>query len=404
MSGGDSTQGSSRLVPWRSPTLQVILASSLVGVMGVSLLSPVLPALRSTFGVSDAQVGLIITVYTLPGVFLTPFVGLVADRIGRKRTLIPLLVIFGVAGAGIAATMSFRQVLVLRFFQGVGASALITLAITLIGDYYEGGRQQALIGINSSALGIGAALYPLIGGLLAAVRWNVPFLFFGVALLVALAATVVLNEPAIDEAPDLRTYVGNLWTVLSMPTAIGIYLASFLTFFLFYGGVLTAVPLLLTDEFGVVEPYLGLILSVVSVTNAAVASQYGRLANKIGSETLVTTGFLCFGGAFLGVYAVRSAVHVGLLLVAFGAGFGVVMPALNDAVVSLVSGQLRASMLGLQTSTLRVGQTLGPVAFTGLAEAAFPTAVGGYRLVLPLFGLVAVAAGIAVPLLVRASE
>lgn len=404
MSEGNAAPDDSRLVPWRSPTLQVILASSLVGVMGVSLLSPVLPALRSTFGVSDAQVGLIITVYTLPGVFLTPFVGLVADRIGRKRTLVPLLVIFGVAGVAIAAATSFRQVLALRFLQGVGASALITLAITLIGDYYEGGRQQALIGINSSALGVGAALYPLIGGVLAAVRWNVPFLFFGVALVVALAATVILDEPTIGQPPDLRTYLGNLRRALSMPAAIGIYLASFLAFFLFYGGVLTAVPLLLTDEFGVVEPYLGLILAVVSVTNAAVASQYGRLADRVGGGTLVAAGLLCFGAAFLGVYAVQSAVHVGILLVAFGAGFGVVMPALNDAVVSLVSGQLRASMLGLQTSTLRVGQTVGPVAFTGLAEVAFPTAAAGYRIVLPLFGLVAVAAGLATPLLVRASR
>jgi MFS family permease len=185
-----------------------------------------------------------------------------------------------------------------------------------------------------------------------------------------------------------------------MPVALGIYLASFLAFFLFYGGVLTSVPLLLTDEFGVVEPYLGLILSVVSVTNALVASQYGRLADRLGATALVSGGFLCFGVAFLAVRLVAAATHVAVLLVVFGLGFGVVMPALNDAVVSLVSGRLRASMLGLQTAHLRVGQTAGPVVFTGLAEAAFPSAVAGYRAVLPAFGLVAVAAGLSVPLLV----
>jgi MFS family permease len=377
----------------------VILASSLVGVMGVSLLSPVLPALRSTFGISDAQVGLVVTAYTLPGVFLTPFVGLVADRVGRKRTLVPLLVVFGVAGAAIAATTSFRQVLVLRFAQGVGASALITLAITLVGDYYEGERQQALIGLNSSALGVGAALYPLVGGFLAAVRWNVPFLFFGVALLVALAATALLDEPDVGRPSALGVYFANLRRALLVPAALGVYLASFLTFFLFYGGVLTSVPLLLTDEFGVVEPSLGLILSVVSVTNALVASQYGRLADRLRAPTLVAAGFLLFGVAFLGVALVASAVGVAVLLVAFGLGFGLVMPALNDTVVSMVSGRLRASMLGLQTSTLRIGQTAGPVVFTGLAEAAFPSPVAGYRVVLPAFGLVAIAGGLAVPLL-----
>ncbi|MFW6045446.1 MAG: MFS transporter, partial [Natronomonas sp.] len=117
-------------IPWRSPTLLVILASSLVGVMGVSMISPVLPELRSIFGVSDAQIGLVITTYTLPGIFLTPFVGLVADRIGRRRVLVPLLFMFGIAGGAIAFVDSFVQVIVLRFVQGIGASALVTLSVT----------------------------------------------------------------------------------------------------------------------------------------------------------------------------------------------------------------------------------------------------------------------------------
>jgi MFS family permease len=129
------------IVPWRSATLHVILASSLMGVMGVSLISPILPELRTVFEVSDAQIGLVITVYTLPGVFLTPFIGLIADRIGRRRVIIPLLFVFGFGGAGIAFARSFDAVLALRFLQGVGASALVTLAVTLIGDLYEGTRR-----------------------------------------------------------------------------------------------------------------------------------------------------------------------------------------------------------------------------------------------------------------------
>jgi len=394
MSGDHPT----RWIRFGSARLQVILASSLIGVMGVSLLSPVLPALRSTFGVTDAQVGFVITVYTLPGIFVTPFVGLVADRLGRKRTLVPLLCLFGVAGMGVAATSSFRQVLVLRFLQGIGASALITLAITLIGDYYEGDRQRRLVGINSSAIGVGAALYPLIGGVLASVRWDVPFLFFGVSLLVALAAVVVLNEPTIDQPATPGTYLDGLVRVVTMPAAIGLYLTAFLTFFLFYGGVLTAIPFLLTDEYGIVEPYLGLILSVVSVSNAVVASQFGRISDYLDTRTVVAAGFLCFGGALLGIRVVCSAVQVAFLLAVFGVGFGLVMPALNARAVSLVSGRRRGSILGVQTSMLRVGQTLGPIAIAGLAETAFQTTLGGYRVVLPLFGLVSIASAAAVVL------
>lgn len=394
---------SSPTIPWTSLRLHVILASSLIGVMGVSLLSPVLPVLRATFGVTDSQVGLIVTVYTLPGILLTPFVGLAADRLGRRKTLIPLLVVFGVAGVAIAGAATFRQVLVLRFVQGIGASALITLAVTLIGDYYTGNRQRAIIGINSSAIGTGAAVYPLVGGVLAAVRWNAPFLFFGVSLLVGGLALVVLDEPAYDRPERLRTYVENIRAALAVPAAIGIYLAAMATFFLFYGGVLTAIPLLLTDAFGVVEPHLGVILAVVSITNAVVASQYGRIEGRLRLETFVAVGFVLFGLAFVGVGVVTSPGQVAGLLVVFGVGFGLVMPSLNAAVVSLVSGQLRASMLGVQTSMLRLGQTVGPVAFTVLATALFSSRITGYRTVLPLFGVLSIVGGIVGWLLVTRS-
>lgn len=56
--------------------------------MGVSLISPLLPTLRPVFGISDAEVGLFITAYSLPGIFITPFMGYVADRIGRKWVLV----------------------------------------------------------------------------------------------------------------------------------------------------------------------------------------------------------------------------------------------------------------------------------------------------------------------------
>lgn len=366
----------------------------MIGVMGVSLLAPVLPALRGEFGVTDSQVGLIITVYTLPGIVLTPFVGFAADRIGRRRTLIPLLVLFGVAGAAIAWASTFDQILWLRFLQGIGASALITLAFTLIGDYYAEDRQAAIIGLNSSAIGTGAAVYPLIGGFLAAIRWNVPFLFFGVSILVGIVGIVVLPEPAFHRPADIRQYVENFRAALKMPAAIGVYLADFAVFFLFYGAILTAVPLLLTDEFGITEPWLGLLLAIVSVTNAIVAAKYGALEGSASVETFIAIGFLLFGVALIAVRFITAPIHMAVILVVFGVGFGLMMPTLNTVVVTLVSGQLRASMLAVQTSMLRLGQTVGPVAFTVLAERYFATAVGGYRTVLPLFGIVAIGLGI----------
>jgi MFS family permease len=383
-------------IPWSSTTLQTVLACSLIGVMGVPLISPILPELRTVFGISDTQAGLIITAYTLPGVFLTPFVGLLSDHFGRRPVVLPLLFLFGLAGAAIGLAPAFEVVLLLRLLQGVGASGLMVLAITLIGDFYDGARRHAVVGVNGSAIGIGAATYPLIGGALASVGWNVPFAFFGVSLVVGVGALFTLTEPSIDEPPSFRAYAGRLASAVFVPQALGLWVAAFFTFFLFYGGVLTTLSLLLSDVYGLAAGRIGLLFSMVSLANATMASQYGRVSQFLPARQLVALGFVGFGVSLLGVWAAASPVAIGAMLVCFGLGFGVVMPSLDTTTAGLVSGQLRASMLGVLKSMLWLGQTVGPVVFTGVAQNAFASPVAGYRFLLLFWGVGAVFGGLSV--------
>jgi MFS family permease len=385
--------GGLAVVPWRSSTLYVILSCSLMGVMGVSLVSPVLPDLRPVFGVTDAQVGLVITAYTLPGVVVTPFVGLVADRFGRRRVVVPLLVLFAVAGAGVAFARTFAEVIALRFLQGVGASALITLAVTLIGDVYEGPRRDAVMGVNGSTIGTGAAFYPLLGGALAGIRWSAPFLFFGVGAVVAVVAVVALEEPDAERSTDVRTYLGRLRAVATLPQALGVFAALFAAFLIFYGAVLTALPLLLRDAYALGTGRIGATLSAVAVASAVVSSQYGRLSDRLAAPRLVAVGFVAYGLGLFGVRLAGSPRAVAAALLVFGVGFGVVMPAIDTTVVTLVDDDLRAGVMGLRTSVLRLGQTVGPVAFTATADIAFASTVAGYRTLLLVAGVVAVVAG-----------
>lgn len=364
--------------------------------MGVPLISPILPDLRSVFGITDAQAGLLITAYTLPGVFLTPFIGLLSDRLGRRTVVLPLLFLFGLAGGGIALGPPFRAVLALRFAQGIGGSGLMVLAITLIGDLFRGERRHSVMGVNGSAIGIGAATYPLLGGALAAVRWNVPFAFFGLSLAVGGVALFTLDEPAIDDPPAIRPYLSRVLSAVLVPRALGLWAAAFLTFFLFYGCVLTALSLLLSDVHGLSAGEIGLLFSMVSIANASMASQYGHVSDRFDARELIALGFVGFGISLLGVRAAPAPPSIGAMLLCFGLGFGLVMPSLDTTAVGLVSGQLRASMLGVLTSMLWLGQTVGPVAFTAVASAAFDDPVAGYRFLLLFWGALTLVGGVVV--------
>src|SRR3712207_7363843 len=74
---------------------------------------------------------------------MTPLLGVLSDRYGRKKILVPALILFGLAGGACAFARSFELLLALRFFQGMGAAALGTLNVTVIGDIYEGRERSS---------------------------------------------------------------------------------------------------------------------------------------------------------------------------------------------------------------------------------------------------------------------
>ncbi|QZA88365.1 MFS transporter [Salinarchaeum sp. IM2453] len=390
-----------RRIPWRSRALYVIIASSLMGVMGVSLISPVLPIIRPAFGVTDSEVGWLLTAYTLPGIFITPFVGLVADRLGRKTVLLPLLFIFGIAGSAIAFVNSFTAVLGLRFIQGIGASGLVTLAVTLIGDLYTGSQRDALMGINGSLIGTGAAFYPLLGGGLAAIRWNMPFLFFSVGILVGIFALIVLEEGDTSASMTVREYLNRIRLAAIQPQSVAIFSAILIVFFVFYGTILTGLPLLLNDEFGLGTEQIGPVLAVVAIASAVVSSQYGRFAAWRSAPELVAIGFISYGASLLFIWIAPSVIWIGVALLLFGVGFGLVMPSIDTTIITLVSDDLRAGMMGMRTSMLRLGQTLGPVGITAIAETFFATTVEGYFAAFLISGIIILTAGVGSYVLLR---
>src|SRR6056297_2798481 len=121
-----------------------------MAVLGVSSIAPVLPSIRDYFEINKQQAGMLMSVFTLPGIILSPVIGIIADRKGRKEVVVLSLFIFGISGPLCSIAPSYLSLLILRFIQGAAASALGTLNVTLIGDIYSGRERAAAMGYNSS--------------------------------------------------------------------------------------------------------------------------------------------------------------------------------------------------------------------------------------------------------------
>jgi len=347
--------------------LRVIFAVTLMAVLGVSSITPAFPEIATELGVSATQIALLITIFTLPGVLLTPVLGILADRLGRKRVLVPSLLLFGVAGSACFLVREFHLLLVLRFVQGCGAAALGSINVTLIGDLFHGRERAAAMGLNASILSIGTASYPAIGGALAMLGWYVPFALPIAAVPIAVWVVLGLHPPPLSRGQRLSAYLGSVWRSVLTRHVLSLFAASTLTFVLLYGAYLTYFPFVMAHRFGASSLVIGLVMAVGSLTTAATASQLGRLVRRFTERTLIVAGFVLYAASLVLVPVLPSIPLLVPAVIVFGIAQAINIPATQTLLAAIAPIEQRAAFMSLNGMVLRLGQTLGPV----LAAAAF---------------------------------
>ena len=348
---------------YRDKNLQVIFGVTMMAVLGVYTVIPAFHLIVQELGVSEAEVGMLITLYALPGVILAPLLGMLADRYGRKRVLVPSLFLFAAAGAACALTKDFQALLILRVVQGVGAIALGPLAVTMVGDLFSGERRTEAMGLNASVLYIGIAVYPLIGGAVANLGWNYPFLLSLAAVPVGVLVLQRLDIPESRSRQTFREYLNSAWGYLKNIRVVGAFAAGIIVFIILYGAFLTYLSLYLGDAFQASPFITGAILSASSVVTAVVSSQLGRMVKFVSETTLVKIGFVLYGVALM---LLPHMSQLGLVLIPaiiLGAGHGMIVPSLLSYLTRLAPSEYRAGFMSANSVVMRLGQTLGPLIF-----------------------------------------
>jgi len=229
--------------------LQIIFGITLAYIMGVASITPAFPKIVKELNISVKDVGLLITVFSFPGILLTPFFGIVADRWGRKRIIIPFLMLFGIALCFFVR--DFKLLLILRLIQGIGAAPLGSLTVTIIGDLYSKKELVAAMGYNSSIRNIGSAGYPAIGGALAMMGWHYPFILPVIAIPIGFFVLFNLKVPEPENDVHVREHLNIVWKKLRSRQMVGLLVISIIIFIMLFGSYMTFFPLLLGNSFGV---------------------------------------------------------------------------------------------------------------------------------------------------------
>jgi len=181
--------------PFRQPKAVFAVAlACVVSFMGIGLVDPILPAISHELHASPSEVTLLFTSYLVVTAVAMLITNWVSSRLGAKKTLIAGLILIVVFSAAAGAAPSINAIIGFRAGWGVGNALFIATSLAVIVASASGGFAGAIV-LYETALGVGIAIGPLLGGTLGEISWRGPF--FGVAALMAIAliATIVLVEP-----------------------------------------------------------------------------------------------------------------------------------------------------------------------------------------------------------------
>ncbi len=379
---------------FRNKNLYIIFGVTLIAMMGVASITPAFPDIIHYFDISPQQVGGLIVAFTLPGIFLTPLTGILADRYGRKVVLIPSLFLFGIAGFACMFTKDFYWLMALRFLQGVGASSLSSMNITLVGDLFEGKQRTAVMGYNASVLSIATASYPALGGVIAIWGWQYIFALPILAIPLGIVVMRGLKNPEPSGKMHLRSYFGRVWKTINQRTVWGLLIVNFILFIILYGTYLTYFPLMMEHRLGADSYHIGLMMSLMSVMTAIMSSQLGRLNRLLGQKRQLIIGSLGYFTALVLMFFAKDYILVAAAVLVFGFGHGITIPSIQNMMVGFAAINERAAFMSLNSMVLRGGQTAGPLlvgtiyAFSGLNATFITGAVMAMLMLVLIFFMV----------------
>lgn len=171
---GESTW-QSRLGP--SLALTIIAAGSLLSALDLFVVNLAFSSIRDSFpGVSNQALSWVLSAYSIVFAALLVPAGRLADRFGRRRLFRIGLLLFALASGGCALAPDVLTLIVARSLKGFGAALMVPTSLGLLLAAYPADQHKKMVGIWAAIGSIGAALGPVLGGVLVTVDWRLIFL------------------------------------------------------------------------------------------------------------------------------------------------------------------------------------------------------------------------------------
>ena len=378
-----------------SPRLLTFMVAfaAFLGPFTQTVYAPILPELGGALRTTPFLINLSISIFTLVLAFMQIIYGPLVDRSGRKRTLLAGLAIYIVASLGCFLADRIETLLAFRALQAVGIAAGAVVAVTVIGDRFEGAARGRAMGSFQMMVALGPVIGPVVGGFVGEhLDFHYVFLLLALVGAAALLSNAIWLRETRPAGEPRAFHPAQYLEVLGNRQGLAIMLLSFVQYYAFYN-YLVFMPRVLDAVYGLSASEKGLVFLPLSV--AVVIGSYvgGRLLGHWRPRPMLLVTALLNALSLLLFVAVAplSLVALVVAVTAFGLFLGLSLPVQTSLLMDLYQRN-RATAVGSYNFFRFMGMATGPVLGSwlfqdgnlgllyGFAAAAFLLAVGNAQL------------------------
>jgi len=370
---------STQLTRKTTPTLIALALCMALQMTGFVMILPLFARLFDSFGSGVAALGMSAMAYALTSTLAAPFMGMLADRIGRRPVILVSLAAYALAFGGYLFATSAWLLIVLRGLAGVFTAGLIPAMTGMVGDLAPENRRAQWIGIVNGGASAGWIAGPLLGGLLYdQFGYVVPFT---VAILMATGA-LVMAVFMVPETHKPGTHSGRLrlawmsgWRMV--PARSTVSLLMLITFGVMFAWAFIEPQFMFYayDELSWTSSQLGLVMSMYGVSFMLGELFLGQLSDRLGRNPVLVLGLLLFSAQFVGLVLFRDATWIVATFILAGLGNALYDPALSAFILDVTPPEHSAEMMGLKSTAGSLGSLLGPALVVMLTPFVSPQVV-----------------------------
>lgn len=372
----------------------VLFIAVFASTMGVGFIGPLLPLYARDLGAAGLSLGMIFAGFSMARFLLTPFIGRLSDRYGRRIFLATGLILFSGFSLLYISAQSVLNIILVRALHGASAGMVIPVAQAYIGELSPEGKEGSYMGTFTVSLFAAFGIGPLLGGPLAdRLGMRAPFVVMGVLSLVAFCLVVTrlpelgLHRQRWKQRASVRGVLGDTLVVA---------LLVFRSTLAFGRGLVVPFLPFIAEDRGASLSLIGGLLATNILLAAFMQIPFGRLADRVSRPVLAGLAMIGSAAVIFAIPFCETVGHLFILQIATGTVGALGFPA---AIAMATESGRRLSGMGtvmaLFNSGMSIGLILGPLA-GGLAQGIF-----GLDFVFKGGSLVVVAGSVAFVLLVR---